>query len=170
MGDPARVELLALDVDGVLTDGCFYVGSDGTDFRRFHIRDGMGIRLFHEAGLRVAIISGYATESTMRRFSRLGVEDIHVGVESKLPVFLSVLKKYGLEPQQAAAMGDDLLDMSMLQAAGFAVTVPGGHAEVKNVADLITEAEGGQGAVREVIEHILKSQGKLEQVLARYRD
>ena len=169
MSDASRVELLVLDVDGIFTDGGLYIGSDGTHFKKYNTRDGMGVRLFHEAGLRIGIISGHATESTVRRFSRLGVEDIHVGVEEKGAVIRSLMEKYGLEREQTAAMGDDVMDLPMLEEAGFSVTVPEGHESVKKVASYVTTAPGGQGAVREVIEIILTARGLLEGVLARYR-
>jgi len=169
MGDPTRVELMVLDVDGIFTDGGIYVASDGTDHKRFHVRDGMGVRLFREAGLRIAIVSGHATETTVRRFSRLGVEDIHIGIEDKGAVLRSLMEKYGLERAQVAAMGDDVMDLPMLNGAGFSITVPDGHGEVKKVADHVTTAAAGHGAVREAVEMILAARGLLDGALARYR-
>ena len=168
MGDPSRVEILFLDVDGILTDGCIYMGGDGTELKRFSIRDGLGIKVFMDCGHKVALISGHASEATIRRFSRLGVQDIHVGVQDKGRVFDQVLAKHGLTPEQAAAMGDDLVDLPMLRRAAFAATVPDAHPAVREIVDHVTRMPAGLGAVREVIEIILEARGLQEGVLQRY--
>ena len=163
------IKLLVLDVDGVLTDGGLYVGSEENhDFKRFSIKDGLGLKLAMHAGLEVAIISGHRSEATRRRFSALGVEDVIVGAEDKRRPFADLLEKHGLSPENAAVMGDDLPDIPLLGVAGFAITVPDAPDEVKAVADHVTERHGGHGAVREVVELVLKAQGRWGRVMEHF--
>jgi len=162
------IRMLVLDVDGVLTDAGVYIAADGSDTKRFSIKDGLGIKIAMRAGLGIAIISGHASEATVHRFRGLGVEDVIVGAMNKAAPFKELLQRRGLEPRQVAAMGDDLPDLPLLRAAGFAATVPDAPIEVRDVADLVTERRGGDGAVREVIEYILKSQGRWADVVARF--
>lgn len=162
MADLSRIEILVLDVDGVLTDGTLYVGDDGSTFKRYAIIDGAGIKYFVRAGFKVAIISGHASDTVRHRFESLGVTDVQVGVVDKLGALLEVLGRHDLEPGQVAAMGDDVMDLPMLRASGFRVTVPGAHPRVREEADHVTTRKGGHGAVREVIEMILESKGMLD--------
>lgn len=162
------IRLLVLDVDGVLTDAGVYIAADGSDTKRFSIKDGLGIKIAMEAGLGVAIISGHASEATVHRFRGLGVEDVIVGALDKTPPFNELLQRHGLEARQVAAMGDDLPDLPLLRAAGFAATVPDAPVEVRGAADLVTQRHGGEGAVREVIEHILKAQGRWADIVSRF--
>ncbi len=159
MTDFHRLQLLVLDVDGILTDGRLYVGADGQDWKAFSILDGAGIKLWMQAGFRVAVISGHASEAVKRRFERLGVTEVHVGVAEKRPVLDQILAKAGLSPASIAVMGDDLVDLPLFRGAGFTATVPGAHLEVRARAQFVTERPGGSGAVREVIDLVLKEKG-----------
>lgn len=163
------IDLLVLDVDGILTDGGVYVTEDGRISKRFSIFDGMGIKMLLEAGIGVAVVSGHASEATVHRLKGLGVENVQVGVADKGEAFDDLLSARGLSPRRVAAMGDDLPDLPMLQRAGFKVTVPEGHIEVKRIADLVTERRGGHGAVREVAEHLLHAKGLYDTVVGRHR-
>ncbi len=168
MSDFSPIEILVLDVDGVLTDGGVYLDGEGAELKRFSILDGLGIKTAIEVGLRIALVSGHSSSATVRRFSALGIDDIHVGVADKLAVFSSILETRGFSTAQACAVGDDLVDIPMLRAAGIAATVPGAHKEVRKVAHYVTSAAGGHGAVREIIERILHARGLFDMAFERY--
>jgi 3-deoxy-D-manno-octulosonate 8-phosphate phosphatase (KDO 8-P phosphatase) len=152
------VRLLVLDVDGVLTDGRLYFTARGEETKCFHVRDGAGIVQLLRGGLQVAVISGRDSRAVDRRMSELGVTWIRQGVEDKLTALRELLDILGLTPQSVACMGDDLPDLPLLEAARLAVTVADGHPSVKSRAHFITQATGGQGAVREVCDLILEAQ------------
>jgi 3-deoxy-D-manno-octulosonate 8-phosphate phosphatase (KDO 8-P phosphatase) len=167
--DLTTIRLLVLDVDGILTDGTLYVGDDGHAMKRFSIIDGAGLVYWQRSGLKAALISGHASVAVVERFRGLGIEEVHVGVKDKLAVFLDLLGRLGLGPRDAAVMGDDLMDLGLLRRAGFAATVKTAHEECRRVAHYITQHDAGHGAVREVIELILKAQGRLDAIVESYR-
>jgi len=150
-----RLRALVLDVDGVLTDGGLYYGPAGEALKRFHVRDGMGLRLVREAGLAVALITGEETEIVRRRAEKLEIRDVFTGVEDKRKAFESFLASRGIDPRDAAFVGDDLLDLPALGAAGVPITVPDAAPEALRAARLVTERRGGEGAVREICDAIL---------------
>jgi 3-deoxy-D-manno-octulosonate 8-phosphate phosphatase (KDO 8-P phosphatase) len=162
------VKLLVLDVDGIMTDGRMIYSADGEQMA-FHILDGHGIKLALRCGLSLAIISGRESSMVTRRARELGVEEVHQRVLDKLPVFESLLLRKGLTASQVACMGDDLLDLPLLLRAGLAITVPGAADEVRAAAHFETRRPGGEGAVREAIEFLLKAQGHWPGVMERYR-
>lgn len=162
------ISLLILDVDGIMTDGRMLYSTDG-ELMAFHILDGHGIKLALRCGLSVAIISGRESAMVTRRARELGVQEVHQRVLDKLPVFESLLLRKGLKASQVACMGDDLLDLPLLQRAGLAITVPGAVDEVRVAADYVTSRPGGAGAIREAIELLLKAQGHWPAVMQRYR-
>ena len=164
----SKIELLVLDVDGVLTDGRLYVGLDGSELKAFSIMDGAGLKMLAHAGVKVAIISGHASAAAEHRFRRLGVSDILVGIEDKGGVLEEVMRKHGVLAEQTAVMGDDLMDLPLFLRAGFKATVPDAHPEIIGRADYVTTRRGGHGAVREVIELILKARGLYEALVARF--
>ena len=164
-----RVRLLILDVDGVLTDGKLYLGSDGSELKSFHILDGLGIKMLLEAGLQCAVISGRHSDAVERRMRALGVEHVHHGIEDKLPVFSQLLSTLALDPVQAAHVGDDLSDLPIMSRVGLAITVRNGSDLIKPYAQWETSQPGGEGAVREVCELILRAQGRLQPLVERYR-
>ena len=163
-----RVRLLILDVDGVLTDGKLYLGSNGDEIKSVHILDGLGIKMLLEAGLQCAVISGRRSDVLEHRMHGLGVEHVYHGVEDKLPVFNELLRELALEPVQAAHVGDDLPDLPIMRRVGLAVTVKSGSDLIKPYAQWETSQPGGQGAVREVCELILRAQGRLQPLIERY--
>jgi 3-deoxy-D-manno-octulosonate 8-phosphate phosphatase (KDO 8-P phosphatase) len=168
MVDLAEIELLALDVDGVLTDGTLIVHADGSESKCFDTLDGHGITLWKRAGLKVALISGRTSEPTQRRAEQLQIEYVFQDCHHKLPVFEKFLAQIGLSPQKVAYVGDDLTDLPLMRYVGFGVAVANAVAEVKRHADYVTARPGGRGAVREVIEHILKNSGRWQELMKRY--
>ncbi|HSB71875.1 MAG TPA: HAD hydrolase family protein [Candidatus Methylomirabilis sp.] len=162
------VKLLVLDVDGILTDGRMIYGPDG-EHMAFHILDGHGIKLALRSGLALAIISGRESSMVARRARELGVEDVQQRVLDKLPAFEALLLRKGLVRSQVACMGDDLQDLPLLLRAGLAISVPGAVDEVRRAAHYVTRRPGGEGAVREAIELLLKVQGHWPAVMERYR-
>ena len=167
-----RVELILMDVDGVLTDGRILLITDGrgrvNEVKMFDVQDGVGITFVHRVGLRTGIITGRNSESAAFRAKELGMEIVEQGTWNKLETYEKVRKAVGLEDQQIAFIGDDLQDLPILRRAGFAVGVANARPEVKEVCHLVTECKGGRGAVREALEFILRAQGKWEKIMARY--
>jgi len=163
----AGIECLLTDVDGVLTNGTILLSSD-EELKQFHVWDGSGIKYAQRAGLRVGFITGRRSETVARRAAELGVEDLHMGAIRKLPVLEEVMARHGLEPQQIAYVGDDLIDIPILTRVGLAAAVPEAHEEVLSRVHMVTRAPGGRGALREVIEIILKARGDWDGVMERY--
>jgi 3-deoxy-D-manno-octulosonate 8-phosphate phosphatase (KDO 8-P phosphatase) len=164
----ANIKLLALDVDGVLTDGSIILHHDGTESKQFNLLDGHGIRMWHRAGLKTAFISGRETSATAHRAKQLEVAYVFQGCNEKLPVFESLLKQTGLDASQVAYMGDDVMDIPLLRRAGFGAAVANAADDVKQYAAYVTKKPGGGGAVREVIEYLLKGSGKWDELMKRY--
>jgi len=164
----AAITLLALDVDGVLTDGHLTVFGDGTESKAFHTHDGHGIRLWQRAGLKVALISGRRSEPTQRRAEQLEIAHVFQDCHFKLPTLEQLLTELHLEAGQVAYIGDDLPDLPVIRFVGFGVAVANAVAEVKAQADYVTTCRGGDGAVREVIEMILKASGRWPSLMERY--
>ena len=151
------VKLLSCDVDGVLTDGGLYYDSDGRELRRFHVLDGLGIQNLMEAGVHVCIISRSSTTAIAHRARALGITHCYLGVKNKLEAMNQLLVELGLKLEDVAHIGDDLNDLELLLAVGLPVTVPRAVKEVKYIAKLITEKNGGDGAVREITDMIILS-------------
>ena len=164
----AKVQLLILDVDGVLTDGRIFYGADGQEWKVFHVLDGAGIRMLQRGGVRVAIISGRSTEAVATRASELGIEDCFQNVYIKVEAYDTLKARYDLADEAVAYIGDDLMDLPLLRRVGLPIAVPNAVDEVKRCARTITTAPGGWGAVREVAELILESRGAWEAVTSRY--
>ena len=166
--DLSKIEMLITDVDGVLTDGTIIIHSDGTESKRFSLLDGHGIKMWHRAGLKTALISGRASKATTVRAEQLSITNVQQGCKKKLPAFEAVLEANGLEASQVVYLGDDLLDLPLVKRAGFGVAVANGVQELRDAADYVTSVPGGNGAVREVIEMILKNTGKWSELMERY--
>ena len=164
----SEIKMLITDVDGVLTDGTIIIGGDGTDSKKFNLLDGHGIKMWHRAGLATAFISGRDTSATSIRAEQLNINYVFQGCKKKLPAFEELLEKAGLSENQVAYIGDDLLDLPLVKRAGLGVAVAGSTSELKDAADYVTTAQGGSGAVREVIEYILKDTGKWQELIQRY--
>lgn len=155
----ARITLLLLDVDGVLTDGRLYVGSAGEELKVFNTLDGHGIKLLQRAGIRVGIISGRDSVPLSWRAGELGITLLYKGREDKLVVLDEILASGGHQREQIAYAGDDLPDLPVMQHVGLGFSVPNAHPEVKQHADLVTGLAGGAGAVREISDFLLQAQG-----------
>jgi len=162
VGRAKLIEFLLLDVDGVLTDGLIYLDGDGRETKAFHIHDGHGLHLLQEAGIRVGLISGRASRVVDFRSKELGITEVYQGLTKKLPVYLDLLKKYKLQDQQMAYMGDDTIDIPILERAGLAVAVANAVKAVKAKAHMVTVRWGGQGAVREVADFLLSVKNRVE--------
>lgn len=161
------VELLILDVDGVLTDNSLYLDDEGNESKKFNVQDGMGIWLVHKAGIEVALISGRHSKATGYRAFQLGIKHLYLGEPDKIKAYEKIKRTLNLEDKQIAYMGDDVLDVPVLRKVGFPICVKNANAETKKFAKLVTKAKGGEGAVREVVDLILKAKKKnpLEWVL-----
>ncbi len=162
------MKCLLLDVDGVLTDGKLYVSSDGSEAKTFDIRDGSGVKLAQMAGLTVGWITGRASPATAQRARELAVDWLIQGSNDKASGVLEVQRKAGVAPEQICYVGDDLLDIPALKVVGFPVAVADAPAEVRERARYVTRANGGNGAVREVVELIVKTQGLWDKALEAY--
>lgn len=165
----ARIELLLLDVDGVLTDGSIVYGGEDLELKRFHVRDGSGLKLWQRAGKRAAIISGRNSRAVDRRAAELGVSPVLQGRADKLPAFEELLAATGMEAEQVCAIGDDLPDWPVLSRCGLGIAVADACSELRQAADYTTVLPGGRGAVREAIEWLLKLQGSWDSLVAEYR-
>ncbi len=155
----AGIELLAVDVDGVLTDGVIRLDDHGVESKHFHVRDGLAYSLWHKAGKRSAILSGRCAEVVDRRAAELRISHVAQGLAEKGEAFQNLLDRYRLKASQVCFVGDDLMDLPVLRAAGLAACPADATLEVRESVHLVTTAPGGGGAVREVVEVILKAQG-----------
>lgn len=152
-----RVSLIAFDVDGVFTDGRFYLSDDGMESKAFNTQDGYGVRRALEAGLEVVVISGRRSGAVERRMAELGVRHVHLGCSDKVAVFKELLASLEIDVDRTAYVGDDVPDISLLREASIAIAVANAHDDVRNLCDWTTEASGGHGAVREVCDEILRA-------------
>ena len=160
-----EITLLILDVDGVLTPGNItYTGAE-SESKTFHVKDGFGIRLLKDAGLMVGVITGRQSEALDRRAAELKLDFCYAGIGDKLPLLATILEQTGCRTENIAFMGDDLPDIAMMRKGGGGIAVAHAHDAVKAHADLITCQTGGNGAVREVCERILKARGRWEEIL-----
>jgi YrbI family 3-deoxy-D-manno-octulosonate 8-phosphate phosphatase len=164
----AKIELILSDVDGVMTDGRIRLLDDGQQLMVFHIRDGMGVRLWRDAGKRFGIVTGRNLESVHRRATQLNLDVERQGVDDKLPAVDEIAAELKLSREAICYIGDDLLDLRVIQAVGLGVAVADAVEDVRRAAKYTTSLCGGDGAVREVIEVILKNTGGWDDVLRRY--
>jgi 3-deoxy-D-manno-octulosonate 8-phosphate phosphatase (KDO 8-P phosphatase) len=162
-----RVELLLLDVDGVLTDGTFERRGD-EEIKRFHSRDGVGLVMARRAGIKIGLISGRTSAAVSMRAQELQMTFVRLGVADKREAYLEALAQEGLTDEQVAFMGDDLPDLALLQRAGFSAAPADAHVEVRSRVDYVTGARGGAGAVRELIDQILSAKGVLAKMIEDY--
>lgn len=163
-----HVKLLAMDVDGVLTDGRLFFASEGDSLKAFNSQDGHGLKMLMSSGINIAIITGRKSEIVARRAAELGIEIVLQGREDKLTALSEVLTTLKLNMTEAAYIGDDLPDLSAIQAAGVGIAVANAASGMGERADYVTIARGGEGAVREVCEYLLQAQGKWQTILAHY--
>jgi 3-deoxy-D-manno-octulosonate 8-phosphate phosphatase (KDO 8-P phosphatase) len=163
-----KLRCLLMDVDGVLTDGKLHFTSDGREFKTFDAQDGHGIAMAQRAGLTIGFVSGRPSEATTRRAADLGVQIVLQRPANKMEMVEEIKRAHGYRDDEIAFIGDELVDLPVLRKVGFAVAVPNGTDEVKEVAHYVTGRSGGDGAVREVIELILKAQGSWTKAIAKY--
>lgn len=166
--DLAEIKLLVMDVDGVLTDGSLIINADGSEGKSFNSLDGHGIRMWRRAGLKTAFLSGRGCEPTRHRAEQLEIDCCLQDCHDKLPVLEKLAEQFGLSAENVAYIGDDLTDLPAIRYAGFGAAVANAVDEVKQYADYVTTRCGGSGAVREVIEYILKAGGRWRKLMNRY--
>jgi len=162
------IELILSDVDGVLTDGSLWFDNDGIESKRFHIRDGQGIKLWLRGGGRFGLVTGRTSHIVHVRAAELGIDIVRQGIDRKLTVVKEIAAQFGLQPEQVCYIGDDLPDLSAVNHVGFGVAVADACTEVREAAEYVTKLAGGQGAVRETIELILKSQRRWDNLIQTY--
>jgi len=157
---PGNIKLCAFDVDGVFTDGRFYLGNDGVEFKAFHTQDGYGIRQLINAGVAVAVISGRQSSAVAIRMSELGVQHVVLGCGDKVAALDEIVTSLSISTAECAYVGDDIPDLPLLNHVGFSIAVANAVPALHQACDYSTTASGGFGAVREVCELILRSQGQ----------
>ncbi len=159
----AKIKLIIVDVDGVFTDGFLYIGEGGSEYKRFHVWDGAGIALLRAMNFPMAVISGRESAATTNRMRELGLTDhLYQGNMAKLEPYRQIKQKFQVADEEIVFIGDDFADIPVLRKVGIGVAVANALPEVKKHAKYITRAAGGQGAIREVIELVLKAQDKYE--------
>jgi len=163
-----KIKLIIFDVDGVLTDGSIIVHADGTESKVFNVRDGHGIKLAMRAGITIAVITGRTSKAVEHRARELGIEHLFQGKLEKSGVVGKLLDRLSLSPEDAAYLGDDLIDIPAMRMVGLAAAVADAADEAKRYAHIITDLPGGRGAAREVCEFILQSQDVWESSIERY--
>lgn len=163
-----KIKLLILDVDGVMTDGRIIYDNFGNEFKIFDVQDGFGLILWHRAGLKSAIVTAKKTKIVARRAKECSVTKLFQNARDKEAAYENILKVFSLSDNEVCFVGDDLLDIPIMRRAGFSIAVPYSREEMKVLAHYVTKAPAGRGAIREVIELILKSQGKWEELIKRF--
>lgn len=162
------IKMLVLDVDGVLTDGTIVVDAEGRESKFFSVLDGHGLKMWKRAGLAAAFLSGRASAPTKQRAKELAIDFCLEGCHDKLAGLRELMRASGISTSEIAYVGDDLPDLPVIRCVGFGAAVANAVDEVKEAADYVTVRKGGQGAVREVIEYILKKTGRWEELMQRY--
>ena len=167
----AKIKIILTDVDGVFTDGSIYKGNDGLEFKRFSVLDGAGVAFAREAGMKIAIVSGRYSPATESRAKELGLEDhCYQGELNKAALYDRLKEKYDFEDEEAVFIGDDLIDIEVMERVGLPIAVANAMAPVKAIAKLVTEAKGGEGAFREAVEEILKLRGEYDTIILSLRN
>jgi 3-deoxy-D-manno-octulosonate 8-phosphate phosphatase (KDO 8-P phosphatase) len=154
-----KIKLLILDVDGVMTDGSIILDNNGNEFKRFHVRDGHGIKMLIRAGIKVAIITGRESKVVERRANELGITDVYQNYLKKIEAYYKIKEKYSLSDNEIACIADDVVDLPLMMRTGLSFAVADATVEVKKYASAVTKNNGGRCAVREAVEIILKSKG-----------
>lgn len=165
-----NITMLLCDVDGVLTGGGIILGSQGQELKQFDVQDGMGITLAKEGGLKTGIITGRESEAVERRAKELKFDIIYQGTKNKMQNLISIMDEFHLDYENICYMGDDLLDMNIMIRSGISACPGNARREVKEISDIITKNKGGEGAVRELVEIILKTQNKWQNIVNKYRE
>ena len=163
-----NIKLLLLDVDGVLTDGKIVYTDSGEQIKAFDVKDGHGLKLLMRSGAEVVLITGRESKVVLHRARDLGIQEVYQKVTNKIEIYEKILKEKNLEDMHVGFVGDDLIDIPVLRRVGFSVAVEDAIPEVKEIVDYVTSKKGGEGAVREVCELLLKSQDKWKELTERY--
>lgn len=166
--DLSLIKLVCFDVDGVLTDGRLIIDDQGRESKCFHSRDGHGLKLLIRAGLRVAFITGRTSGVVEHRAREYGLTEVHQGIKDKLPVYLDMLARLGLRPEETAMAGDDVVDLPVMIRAGLALAPADAAPEVLAQAHFVSSRPGGRGAARQMVEYLLKGQGRWAELMAKY--
>lgn len=161
--------MILSDVDGVLTDGGIVLDNRGIEIKRFHARDGMGIRLWQKAGYRFGLITHRSSQIVKTRAAELGIDILRQGIDDKLSAMRDILDQLRLDPSEVCYVGDDLPDLAPVRAAGLGAAVADACEELRQEADYVASRDGGAGAVREVVEMVLKAQSRWEDLIRSYR-
>lgn len=168
MSEAAQIKLIVFDVDGVLTDGRILIDGRGMESKSFYVRDGLAIRTAMAMGLKVGVLSGRASTCVTLRMSELGVALVSQGTKDKAIGLETICQQANVDLEQTAYVGDDLLDLPAMLRCGYAIAVADAVQEVREEARYVTSAAGGRGAARDAIEHILKTQGRWDEVVEQY--
>lgn len=168
MEKAANIKLAVFDVDGVLTDGKLILGESGNEYKSFHVRDGHGLVMLLETGCKIAVITARSSNIVAERMESLGIKYVYQGEKDKGARLLNLIQELGLEQEQVAYVGDDVIDLPAMVHVGLPIAVADAHIEVKNNAAWITESLGGLGAAREVCELIMRAQNKYDDRIKRY--
>ena len=162
------IQLLLLDVDGVLTDGAIIYSHDGSETKNFNVKDGLGLKLAMEAGIKVGIVTGRKSPALDHRCRDLGIRYSFEGIQDKAKILDKIAEQTGVAPEQTAFIGDDLPDLSLMRRVGLSIAVADADTTVLRNADWTTSAAGGCGAVREVCEALLKARGEWEKLIDQF--
>jgi len=164
----AALRLLLFDVDGVLTDGRLFLGDDGQEYKAFHSRDGHGLRMLQDNGVTVGLITGRRSQVVEHRVRDLGITHVYQGRREKLPAYLELVDKLGLNHEAVGFVGDDVVDLPIMLKVGLAVATADGHPVVRRYSHWVTPSNGGQGAARDICELILHAQGNYDRAMRAY--
>jgi 3-deoxy-D-manno-octulosonate 8-phosphate phosphatase (KDO 8-P phosphatase) len=164
----AKVRLLVLDVDGVMTDGRIIMDHEGREIKAFDVRDGHGIKLLRQAGTEVVMLTGRNSPVVQKRADDLGIPWVRQGVYDKVATYEEIAGVLGIKDEETCFVGDDLVDIALLKRVGLPIVVADGVQEAKDVSLYVTQCPGGRGAVREVCDLLLQAQGKCQEILRRY--
>lgn len=160
-----KIKVIISDVDGVMTDGGIILGTDGQEYKRYDVKDGMGVTMARKAGLKACIITGRKSESVTIRGKELKFDGVYQGYFNKVEAYQVMKREFVLEDENFLHLGDDLLDLPLFEIVGFSVSPADGIKQVRTKVDYVTTASGGRGALRETVELVLEAQGKLEEVI-----
>ena len=163
------IRMILSDVDGVLTDGAIIYNNQGIETKSFHVRDGMAIKLWQKAGHRFGVLTARTSHLVKLRMTEIGVEIVRQGLDDKLPSAIQLADQHNISLEEICYIGDDLTDLRLMGKVGLAASVADGAIDVRNAAHLVTKTPGGKGAIRELIETILKSQKRWDELLASYQ-
>ena len=160
-----KLKMIISDIDGVWTDGSFYKGTDGQEFKKFNVNDGVGVAMARAAGFKIALISGRYSPATEYRAKELNIEDVYNGGLNKIVAYEELKKKYNLIDSEIAYVGDDLIDIPVMEKVGAPIAVENAIISVKEISIYITKTAGGYGAFRESVSWIINQQGRMSDIL-----